>query len=482
VLHFLYLYSVAMGTASGKGGRIRAWGLEFDWTPEHLTAEEMRPLMFSYDALATECLNRFDELVPSLPLRPARKTSKPAEASSEKGCPHPDFYELLKQHAPDDPTLQRLWAEVNTVPDWVDWDQIERGQKVFYRYAGPSIVSLTFHALLGGMGSRRIVETLSRTGGFGVRVARRRLLETFQHVLDVTESLESIQPGGSGFASTLRVRLLHASVRRRLLRLAEKDPDYFDVATFGIPISDLDSIGTVLTFSADLIWVGFPRQGIFLRDDEIADYTALWRYVAYLLGTPTTHLTTPTLAKAMMESLILSEISPSETSSILANNIIAGLQGQPPTYASADFLRAEAHWLNGRELADRLKIPRPPFFYTVLVAGQCLFFMAMCYLRRSIPAWDGTGIVRMRHLLRKVTLEQVGGEEATHAFQYVPQLGQVTGAEEHEKRRSGIWPWENGGVERRNLMAVMVAACVAWLCAWKALAAAAHVSSLFSSV
>lgn len=465
------------------GSRIRAWDYEFDWTEEHLTPEQLRPLMFSYDVLATESVDRFDELVPSLPLRVQRtKSSRPAE------CPHSDFYGILKEHTSSDPTLQRLWDEVNTVPPWVDWAQIERGQKVFYRYAGPSIVSLTFHSLLGGMGSRRIVETLTRTGGFGVRVARRRLLETFQHVLDVTESLESIQPGGSGFASTLRVRFLHASVRRRILRLARRDPDYYNILELGIPISDLDSVGTALTFSAALIWIGFPRQGIFLRADEISDYVALWRYVAYLLGTPTSYLATPSLAKAVLESLLLAEIEPTRTSCILANNIITSLDGQPPGYASADFLRAEAYWLNGNELAGKLDVPRPPRFYTLLVAGQCLFFMAMCYARRSIPIWDEAGINRMKRYLRKAVLDQVDGEAATHEFRYIPRFGQVTGphpepdadgdrahqiTDDTKKLQktaepgSRIWlVLPKSSVERRNLFAVLVAACcAAWLCA-----------------
>ncbi|KAK4454944.1 hypothetical protein QBC34DRAFT_103952 [Podospora aff. communis PSN243] len=468
------------------GAHIRAWDYEFEWTPEHMTPEQMRPLMFTYDKLATESLDRLDELISSVPLRPTRKTpsssdtQRPQEGSPPKGCPHSDFYELLKEHAPNDPTLRRLWTEVNTVPDWVDWAEIERGQQVFYRFGGPSIVSLTFHALLGGMGSHRIVETLSRTGGFGVKVARRRLLETFQHVLDVTESLPSIQPGGRGFASTLRVRFLHASVRRRILRLAAKDPSYFDTSTLGIPISDLDSIGTVLTFSADLIWVGFPRQGIHLTPSETSSYLALWRYVAYLLGTPTTPLSTPSLAKAFMESIVLFDIAPSPTSCILANNIIAALQNQPPSYASASFLRAEAYWLNGKELATKLSIPEPPVFYTLLVAGQCLFFMTMTCLKRTFPSFDKSSIIKMRRRLRELTLEQVGGEEAKHAFQYVPEPGFMTtdDGDEVKKERWNVSVWANASVERRNMLAVVVAAGVAWVCAWNAFAVAGRVSAL----
>ena len=51
------------------------------------------------------------------------------------------------------------------------------------------------------MAGVRIVQTLSRTGGLGANVARRRLLETFQHIMQVTQSLAAAQPGGAGFAA-----------------------------------------------------------------------------------------------------------------------------------------------------------------------------------------------------------------------------------------------------------------------------------------
>lgn len=243
------------------------------------------------------------------------------------------------------------------------------------------------------MGSGRTVETLDRTGGFGVDVVRRRLLETTQHTLNVTRDLESVQPGGDGFADSVRVRLLHASVRRRVMRMAEEaGPAYYDTRRFGVPINDLDCVGTISTFSAALVWMGLPRQGIWLRNQEIADYLALWRYVAYLMGAPHAWMATPASARRMMESLLVAEIRPSRASQNLANNILAGLQGQPPTYASREFLCAQARWLNGGELAQALAVPRPSPFYFALVAGQCLLFMTISYVNRSVGYLDERNI------------------------------------------------------------------------------------------
>lgn len=68
------------------------------------------------------------------------------------------------------------------------------------------------------------------------------------------------------------------------MKLAKENPKYFDVESWGVPINDLDCIATIVSFSSSLIWIGFPRQGIFLRKQEIEDYVALWRLIAYYTG------------------------------------------------------------------------------------------------------------------------------------------------------------------------------------------------------
>lgn len=390
------------------------WGYTFQWTVQHLSDEERHRLKFTYDTLADECLDRLDKISPppsaGLPRNTERNIPIGKEGAASPSPPKRDLYLLLRQHAAEDQKLGQLWEELHTIPPWVDWQQIERGQEVFYRYGSAALTGLAYQSLLGGMvsaaqafgrqlfqtqtgslktqGANRIVETLARTGGFSVKVARHRLFETTQFILQCTSSLESIRPGGAGHTSAVRVRFLHAAVRRRIMKLAEQRPEYYDTDRFGIPINDLDSMATIATFSATLIWLSFPRQGIWLREKEIEDYLALWRLVAYYLGTPNHYFATATKAKAVMESLFYSEIEPTETSKVLANNIIKSLERQPPSFASRDFLYASARWLNGNELADRLGLGQPSAWYWALVAGQCIFFMSLCYFYRSIPYLD----------------------------------------------------------------------------------------------
>lgn len=63
--------------------------------------------------------------------------------------------------------------------------------------------------------------------------------------------------------SSIKVRLLHSAVRGRILKLREKNPEYYDLEEFGMPINDFDSIATILGFSATILMISLPKQGIF---------------------------------------------------------------------------------------------------------------------------------------------------------------------------------------------------------------------------
>jgi len=438
------------------------WGYTFQLTPEHLTPERAHPMKYTYDVLGEECFQILNQLDPPATRPDSAKGEAERSTKDEKpALPKPtrDFYVLLRDNKDKHEKLQQLWDEVTMIPDWVDWDQIARGQDVFYRYGGATLTGLAYQSLLGGMGANRVVEVLARTGGFSVKVARHRLFETTQHILECTRSIESIRPGGGGFASSLRVRLLHAAVRQRIMKLAKMRPDYYSVEEYGIPINDLDCIATIGTFSGTIIWLSLPRQGIWLREQEIVDYIALWRLIALYMGTPTEWFETPARAKAMMESLLMNEINPTETSKILAANVIRCLENQPPTYASRSFLEVNARWLNGNELCDALGLGRPSAWYWALMGGQCIFFMSISYLYRSIPALDRRKVKALRNVFWALIVEgKFGlGQETVFDFKYVPDYNVLTakGGDEEVKMK-------DVGIERKYRNTLLIATgCIA---------------------
>lgn len=446
----------------------RAWGYKFELTDQHMTPEQYEPLKHTYDVLGEQALNRLDEISPpptnshiprNQPKTPERESSPLLDQAPKR-----DLYALLRDHADSDEILGQLWREVNTVPSWVDWTQIARGQDVLYRYGAPVLTGLAYQSLLGGMGAARVVETLARTGGFSTSVARHRLFETTQHVLQCTKSLESIQPGGDGWTSTIRVRLLHAAVRNRILKLAETRPEYYDKEKLGVPISDIDSIGTIAGFSSALIYISLPRQGIYIRQQEIEDYIALWRYVAYLIGCPTTgFFETAEQSKRVLECIFMYEIQPTRTSQILANNVIKSLADKPPAYASADYLVAGARWLNSNELCDALALPRPSMYYWALTVGQCIFFAFWCYTNRMFECWDKPKIQTLRQLFWNIVVKGgLKGEESSFDFKYVPEYSIITemGGDDQVKMKRPAMEMQS---LKWLLMTVGVVAVVSWM-------------------
>jgi len=136
-----------------------AWGYTFQFTDEHLTPEQAYPLKYSYDILGEEALYRLNSISPPTTSALPRNSSRRAEnkVQNDDGKDDTtrvlkrDLYALLRDNAATDEKLGELWRQVNIVPDWVDWKQIERGQEVFYRYGGASLTGLAYQSLLGGM-------------------------------------------------------------------------------------------------------------------------------------------------------------------------------------------------------------------------------------------------------------------------------------------------------------------------------------------
>lgn len=433
------------------------WGHRFELTPEHLSQEAAEQLRQTYDVLGEQALDRINEISPPTSTTKPQNDNQqgPDGKAEEKKAPSRDVYAILKDNIEKDEKLKEFWTQLTTVPEWVDWEQIERGQDCFYRYGGANLTGLAYMSLLGGFGAAKIVETLARTGGFSTKVAKRRVFETSQYILQCTQSTDMLKPDGEAFKSTVRVRLLHASVRHRIMKLAQTRPEYYNTKEFGVPINDLDSIGTIASFSSILIWLALPRQGIFMSKQEIADYVALWRYIGYLIGAPTEgFFDTVDNAKRIVDNIIYYEIDPSPTSKILASNMINALAGQAPSYTSAEFLTASARWMNGNALGDALGLSRPGYYYWALMAGQCAFFCTVSYGARLFPSWDKAKNQRLKRVFYNVIVHSkdgLQGKESVFDFKYVPQYSTITemaGAEEEQ--------YTAKSVELRNLRSFLL--------------------------
>lgn len=117
-----------------------AWGYTFQLTADHLTPARSHPLKYSYDTLGEECLDILNQISPPNPqastllVDTAPEPSAGQNIKSKSSKPKRDLYIILEANRDKHEKLQQLWSEVTNIPDWVDWDQIARGQEIFCKH------------------------------------------------------------------------------------------------------------------------------------------------------------------------------------------------------------------------------------------------------------------------------------------------------------------------------------------------------------
>lgn len=327
------------------------------------------------DLLARETLAQLRHQYDELGSRALDKLLKESEQMlPTQGCPLPkkDLFATLKACHDSDAEMRQFWNETMSVPSWVDWEQIERGQRFFYRYAVANIIGFALQGFIGeNAAAFGPAEVLIRTGGLSAKNLLQRVMETFQWLLEATESLASIKPGGKGHTSTIRVRLLHASVRRRILQLAETRSSYFNIEDFGIPVNTYDSILTVSFFCCNPLWIQLPHFGIHPSQTELEDFVALYRYLSYLLGVPDVYLSSAEQAKATMDAMLADKKPPSDSSRKICHAFVDCLADREPFRISRSFVEAGSRSMNPEKLCDGLRLGRLDVIYYVAFTGLC---------------------------------------------------------------------------------------------------------------
>ena len=172
--------------------------------------------------------------------------------------------------------LQAFIHHAHQLPDWLDEEALSRGCAVVARSGKTGMRILRDFGLMAGYQASAINQTLLKTGALE-KGAQRRVAETTKWWMDCTEP-GSVLPGGQGFSTTLRVRLIHAMVRRQLSVRKDWDHDYL-----GLPVNQLDMQVTYLAFSV-MFLLGQRVLGVPVSKEEGADVMHLWRYIGWLMG------------------------------------------------------------------------------------------------------------------------------------------------------------------------------------------------------
>ncbi|KAF8939745.1 hypothetical protein EDD21DRAFT_334158 [Dissophora ornata] len=397
------------------------WDYDILWTENHIPASRLEPLRKVGDVLA-------DNALEVLKVKPGQDGFK---ALLE--------YTSRPENEQESPAPQLLMDQMMTVPEWVDWEQVRRGQEVYWRYHLFIINALLHFSLAGGFAIPKIAKVLNSTGFLNGKKTKQRVMETAQFILDVTHSLEYLQPGtGVAWESIIRVRLLHANVRTRLSRLSRAHSKYYNVEEHGVPINQEDLLATLFSFSNTMWRVMEKRMDVHMAPQEREDYLHLWRYVGYMMGVDdvlgVTH--SPELADACLESIVLHLADPDSESGRSCASLLQNIAPQPiiPTKIITaiglpdpyKIHLALAEHLLGKELWKDNGLPTMSPGYHLITKGIINFMVFDLWLVNKWPWWFRmrSPWIRDGHYLY---ISSAIGKKRTHfELKALPQLADMS--------------------------------------------------------
>ncbi|KAF9564450.1 hypothetical protein EC968_004502 [Mortierella alpina] len=190
------------------------------------------------------------------------------------------------------------------------WDH----EIIWTKHHLPAIIHF---ALAYGTSMPKFMKVLHSTGYLFGKHTKERIVETAQFVQQMVHSPEYLEPGsGTAWKSMIQIRLLHAGIRERLLKITRNRPKYHNIEKYGVPINQEDLLAVLFSLSA-LMWQMMERRlNVYMTNQEREDYMHLWRYAGYMIGVDDILGVTqiPERADACLDSIILHLAAPDANS------------------------------------------------------------------------------------------------------------------------------------------------------------------------
>jgi ER-bound oxygenase mpaB/B'/Rubber oxygenase, catalytic domain len=249
-------------------------------------------------------------------------------------------------------TLQALIEPLREPPGWLDLDLVDAGAVAYWRVGAPMLfLTLTYGSLAFGYQSADLVRPLAATGRLE-RMAARRLAETSRWVAAVTAP-GGMHPGAEGWQASIRVRLVHALVRRHLLASGEWDP------AWGVPISAAGGFATTIGGFFIVPVRAMRDLGVRFSPSEREAIAHLWRWVGYVMGVPEDLLpVSARQAEERVDAALPHGGAPTEDSPKLMRALLYhGLNLGPASPVAAQLVGALSRRWMGHEMADQLDVP-----------------------------------------------------------------------------------------------------------------------------
>lgn len=252
--------------------------------------------------------------------------------------------------------LQEFFRDVSVPPEWLSETDFAPGIRMFHRNSKIILASFVAGVLIEGF-MTNISKSFFITGRVRDQGVR-RLQQNNRHLV------ESFLPGGlnregDGWKLSVRLRIIHAQVRRLL-----NDSNDWDAEAWGVPIS-AGHLGFAITaFSARLL-KHMRRLGASYSDDESVSFMSAWRYVGYLMGIPETILFRDEAeANRLFEIGRMCEPPPGGESVSMANSLVnsapllADMTDPEIRRKFANYIYAVSRAVIGNKSAEQLNYPR----------------------------------------------------------------------------------------------------------------------------
>ncbi len=279
------------------------------------------------------------------------------------------------------------------LPDWVDGAALDRAETFMAQHGARYSFVLLFLSLpilygwaIGG------AQTLAMTGQLADKFGR-RVSETLRFVVSVIRE-GGLSPAGDGIATTLKVRLMHASIRYYARRAVCPTGDNYWRAEWGEPINQEQLVATMLSFCT-LAVDGMRKLGIAVTDQEDRDLMMLWRAVGWILGIRAENMPTePAEGRLVWDRCVERNFGPTGAAKLLTDrhiDFIASFGGDT-MFATAfrDIDAALMRYLIGSRIAaGMLGVPWPGWrgMWVLLVLWSFHFTERIVDNSRLVRRW-----------------------------------------------------------------------------------------------
>ena len=252
--------------------------------------------------------------------------------------------------------LRKLIEYSARVPDWFDSRAVFPGCRAFHADSDLYVQALVGASIVRGFATliSKSFFTTGRLTDHGVRRLRQNIRQLIEIMIP-----GGLERHGEGWKLSVRIRLIHAQVRR----LTRQSPEW-DESAEGTPIHLAHVALASANFSAKVIEAAI-RLGAEPTEAESEAFVQIWRYTAYLMGVPET-----ILFRSRDEALELWRIGAAceprpEIESVVQANavvnsapVVIGVRRPAERQKLASYVYRVSRALIGDELADQLNYPR----------------------------------------------------------------------------------------------------------------------------